>query len=136
MKKALKIVFAPAMAFTLFVTGSFFTKANLRMTAYALCQYHRTDNVKWVDGKPYCKCCGEINTDAYCKHQCPRYGSYKDNEWHLDRIIPTSNRYVSYFVYHRDEYTMCSNCGACLGKSGHYQQKIEFYFNEPKITRY
>ena len=74
MKNIIKKISAVAMAFTLLGAGTAITKkvapkANNNITAQALCQFHRTDNVTWkrVGGYwyPYCNCCGNINWKAY-----------------------------------------------------------------------
>lgn len=125
MKKIIWEITAAAMAFVLLGTGTANFRSNSATAAQAACQYHRTDNVTWRDGTPFCNCCGQINYDACCKHNGQRYASY-DNDW-----IDTGRRvtYISrgvpfvYYIYRRDEHIKCSKCNKKIGKTGHYQEK-------------
>jgi len=125
MKKALMKLAAVTMVFAILGTGAAITKPGFTAAGQVLCQYHRTDNVTWQDGTPYCNRCGQINYDAYCKHQGQRYACY-DNDWKYDHSYPVSmSRLPVYsYVYKRDEHIKCSKCGKNIGKTGHYQYKV------------
>lgn len=126
MKKAIRTLSAITMAFTILIAGSALSKSDYALAAQALCQYHRTDNVTWRDGNAYCKCCGQVNKDAYCKHNGQRYASYS-NDWTFVNsysMYTGFNCYTKSVVYRRDEHIKCSTCNKVIGNTGHYQQKV------------